>query len=81
MNWQDKLKYLVESVLNVYSDKDYRYRLTIVDNHTILITHPMEAELKSWHRHDLSAHWKEAASIVIKNIINRRMETYLISNA
>lgn len=76
MDWQEKIKYFVEAVLNVYSDAEYRYKLTVIDDHNILVTHPMESDLTNWSKDDVPSHWKEVGYIIIKAVIDRRIANY-----
>lgn len=77
MSWKGKFKEFVEGVLNEYSETGPWYKVEVVDDHNVKVTHAEEPELKNWSKEDLPSHWREIGTRLIKHIIDRRINNYL----
>lgn len=77
MNWQEKMKLVVESVLNGGRMIQNVFTLTIIDEYSLLVQFDGIDYIKETNVNKLENHWRETARKIIHTAIEQKINFYL----
>jgi len=67
MNWQNKLTWVIQAVLNREHDVEF-YEVIIIDDYKFIVKYDDKIVYTTEHAYEIASHWKQAAAQCVDRI-------------